>query len=804
MQGPFGLSPTLGGPRWSLGSRAHRLGNRAHVGHFAPTPLRRCVQSSLHRCLPRTFRRLLLLAAAPLHYEQVNSPTLVHLHRQLQRPALFHKTSAMAGRFARLQTLVENDLKALPDRPPTPDEDTGGGILLDDEVPQNPTATEQVQHAPAEPETSSPSAAVESPQQEATEKRFVWLKGAASSYNLGSAPKLSPLPAVKLAPTRLTKGDLTSPEEAFTPIQALAKYPYKFCNQSNSQEIASAFFDGGKFWAREWDLYYVWDIDGTANKPIMLVLESQVEQLLKEINRTLNLQIKITNQQREDGLVGRFPDHPRCLPRYLGRSHCREDYDDMASHAPSEPVITAPEGRTLEDFKRQMEDMWDIQKNKNKAKQEKKRLDRIEKQKVLTQQFKRAQRYLGLRPTAQGVAATTVDPALPAPFPFDRSVVFVCVDVESYEKAHNKITEVGIASLDTRDLIGPPGTDGENWRSKIQARHFRIKEYQHLVNYEFVHGCPDKFEFGTSMVVPLEEAPDCVAACFMPPFCGQIDHMLDKNEKRNLILLGHDTMSDVQYLRTLGFDPLDRLRLPNMLEVQDSAALYRVWRREPQITKLGNILYDFDITGWNLHNAGNDAVYTVQAMLGVCVREATIRASAALESTRQEQQEAKVAKYTEDAKGKATEEAEGWSETEDNGGAPELPVVKEKLKPTPAVNSSGGGHIAELSYRPKPNRGEFRGAQPMYRSRPDGRPQARGAFSSQNSQSARGEYRGRGRGRGGGSSHSQGSDFDSSGRGRGRGRGRGNAHGQPSGGHWADREYYPEHPRISHKLIDLS
>jgi hypothetical protein len=52
----------------------------------------------------------------------------------------------------------------------------------------------------------------------------------------------------------LQRGDLASPRHHFTPIQALAKYPYKYCNKIHMQDIASAFFDQGKFWQREWDL----------------------------------------------------------------------------------------------------------------------------------------------------------------------------------------------------------------------------------------------------------------------------------------------------------------------------------------------------------------------------------------------------------------------------------------------------------------------------------------------------------------------------------------------------------------------
>jgi hypothetical protein len=149
--------------------------------------------------------------------------------------------------------------------------------------------------------------------------------------------------------------------------------------------------------------YYVWDIE--ESKPLVLVGETQFEQLLKEINSTLKLQLRITNQQREEGLVNRLPDHPRCTPRYLGRSHSRDEYDTMidnvpaaSSRLPSEPIRPSLDSRTLEDFKAAMEEMWDLTKNKNKATKEKKKLGRIQKQKTFTDQFKRAQRYLGLRP----------------------------------------------------------------------------------------------------------------------------------------------------------------------------------------------------------------------------------------------------------------------------------------------------------------------------------------------------------------------------------------------------------------------
>ena len=107
---------------------------------------------------------------------------------------------------------------------------------------------------------SSPGHVVSSNGQDANadqERRFVWVQGTESSHNLGTHTNLSALPAnlSKLPPTDLQRSQLAPAcEKYFTPIVALSKYPYKFCDKDWKQTIASAFFDEGKFWAREWDL----------------------------------------------------------------------------------------------------------------------------------------------------------------------------------------------------------------------------------------------------------------------------------------------------------------------------------------------------------------------------------------------------------------------------------------------------------------------------------------------------------------------------------------------------------------------
>ncbi|KAF1844507.1 uncharacterized protein K460DRAFT_404802 [Cucurbitaria berberidis CBS 394.84] len=632
---------------------------------------------------------------------------------------------ASSVRMERLRKLVQADVDALPDRAVSPEADSAsvgdsegtGGVSL--ELEQSKTSPNE-QIPPNNTNSPTKEARAASDAEGNPERKFIWIKDAASSYNPAPMPLLPtglPRAATKPPVNHLQPGDLTSAGHFFTPIQALAKYPYKFCNKDHMQAIASWFFAHGKFWEREWDLYYVWDVKPT--KPVILVRESQVYALLKEINDHLKLALRITNQQREEGLVSCFPDHPRCLPRYLGRSHSREDYDNMVENTPNdmfraagEPSHPPLEGHTLEDFKQQMEELADIQKAKNKATRAKRQLDRHGKQRSMADQFKRTQRYLGLRPgmmdvTAQPPSLGAVDPMSPAPFIFDQSVVFVCVDAESYERAHHKITEIGVATLDTRELIGvAPGIDGANWRNLIRARHFRVNEYRHLVNTDFVTGCPDNFDFGQSTLVNLEDAALHVAACFHPPFGAHHSNGVsdiatlmsntDVNEKRNIIFLGHDTLGDVKYLQQLGYDPM---MVENILEALDTSVMYRVWRREQQPTSLGKILLAFDIPGFHLHNAGNDAAFTVQAMLAICVREAAIRGSTELDNMRSEEKAIRLAAAMDDAKQRVEEEAEGWSdhEAEGDGGAPVPLSANDAPKPAPAqvnsfdLNSRGNG-----------------------------------------------------------------------------------------------------------------
>jgi hypothetical protein len=191
-------------------------------------------------------------------------------------------------------------------------------------------------------------------------------------------------------------------------------------------------------------------------------------------------------------------------------------------------VIENPSQASLIEFKAKIDLVTRLQRGKKMVNKEKQKAERVAKQQSWNKSIKRVQRYLGIRQASLASQTEAIRAGLQnsslqwmdyvaavqdavaklppskdldverlAPYNQEGSVVFVCVDVEAYERNTRQITEIGIATLDTKDIAKlNPGNGGVNWREMIRARHFRIREYRHLENSEFVNGCADKFEFG--------------------------------------------------------------------------------------------------------------------------------------------------------------------------------------------------------------------------------------------------------------------------------------------------------------------
>lgn len=95
---------------------------------------------------------------------------------------------------------------------------------------------------------------------------------------------------------------------------------------------------------------------------------------------------------------------------------------------------------------------------------------------------------------------------------------------------------------------------------------------------------------------------------------------------RDLVVVGHNVEGDLNYLSKVGVD-VGSLRF--MLRV-DSMTLHQTWRKLTNGKGLEAVLSDLCISHKNLHNAGNDAVYSLRAVLGVAaesVREEAVIAA---------------------------------------------------------------------------------------------------------------------------------------------------------------------------------
>lgn len=450
--------------------------------------------------------------------------------------------------------------------------------------------------------------------------------------------------------------------------------------------------------------------------------------MFKEIFNTLSVRQGFPDILRHPGFEIAFQDGPR--PRYLGRltDDCSLTELEEMIPKPCEEEREVVEDRSFPAFRRKMEAAILAGRNRQKNARDKKRRDRVTTKKGWCAQLRRAQCYLGVRPRgtvdkddffnnpnftyeeaqaaqetyerAAGLKLPKIVPTNPATFPFDQSVVFVCVDVEAYEKDHKKITEIGISTLDTLDLKRvPPGEDGVEWMKKIRARHFRILEHAHLNNTEFVIGCADKFvdKFGTSEWISIKEAPQVIASCFRHPFSAPgkycpypedinkvgrhgsgSQYLPPVNEdlpKRKIILVGHEIRADIGYLREVGYDVTN---LPNLLEAIDTADMFRAMKHEHNPRSLGAVLLDLELVGWHLHNAvgtatrtsrlsglkyaqGNDAGYTLEALIGISF--------AALDVVHEptpnvEQLDAAAA----DAQARLIEDVEEWEIADEEGG----------------------------------------------------------------------------------------------------------------------------------------
>ncbi|KAK4165304.1 good for full DBP5 activity protein 2 [Cladorrhinum sp. PSN259] len=423
--------------------------------------------------------------------------------------------------------------------------------------------------------------------------------------------------------TGLAVGEASLETQTFVPWKLVINYCNMFVGKVNGERAAPLFTLEALHHNRIWDLYYLHQPKQLGDHlPVLFVPTGQFEHLLDVVNAKLqiNLTIPPGSNARKFNLLFGTGNGPR--PRFLGRSSSAEQFNSLRENIP-EPKDEDDLNNATQDGRETLLDILQmISKASSKAKQsDKNRYKRTQSHRDWGKAMKRAQRYLGLRENTSERApgGTEVEPQMldlnqPMTIKPEGSVLFVCIDIEAYEFNQELITEVGISVLDTTRLVGvAPGVNGQNWFPLIESRHIRIEENIWAVNRKYVQGCADRFDFGNTEFIKEKEIAKVVEEI--------IDHARFgpaglNPEPRPVVLVFHDSSADIKYLEKCGYNVY---AADNVIDMMDTKDMHQYTLRTNNPGSLEKALGYLGIPCKNLHNAGNDAAYTLRAMLGLAV-----------------------------------------------------------------------------------------------------------------------------------------------------------------------------------------
>ncbi|CAK7202642.1 hypothetical protein SEUCBS139899_005368 [Sporothrix eucalyptigena] len=414
---------------------------------------------------------------------------------------------------------------------------------------------------------------------------------------------------------------------AFCPWRIVENYHTWFVGKQNTVRVEPYFEKNKLLKCQPWDFCYVWHPTESKKSTFVLVVPTnQFQHLLDRLNETLKIQLVIPPGTFGEKFSVIFGQQKTPVPRFLGRAGGTVAFDALVKSIPppnsADEVFNRPgmEDKAAQMYARKVDKLlYEHGKEADKKKKsEKTRAKRLLHRQASGRQIKRVQRYMGIREKDKNSFRAAVPFNIPdtsdetraPPFPQEKDVVFVAMDIESYEFNHSAITEIGFGILDTRDLVGvPPGLNCQNWMDLIRGRHLRIREHASMVNRRHVHGSENNFNFGTSEFIPLKDILRVVKSILQPQQAF--------GETRKVVLVGHDIKSDISLIKNIGFHVTDDM----FLDIVDTQDFYQHLRMKAHQASLKFILTDLEIEHTFLHNGGNDAVYTLQAMVRIALKK---------------------------------------------------------------------------------------------------------------------------------------------------------------------------------------
>ncbi|CAH2350323.1 hypothetical protein CLIB1423_01S07492 [[Candida] railenensis] len=179
---------------------------------------------------------------------------------------------------------------------------------------------------------------------------------------------------------------------------------------------------------------------------------------------------------------------------------------------------------------------------------------------------------------------------------YTRKSPLFCFDVEAWESNNNLVTEVGISIYDPRERE-------LSLLPNIKSYHIIIEEHRNKRNGKFVPDNKHNFVGGTSHVLSEVEAQK---------FINKMIHKYFLDDPQlGSAFVGHHIGGDIKWLKTIG------VQFPDECPIIDTYRIFQLSHGKYG-GGLRSILRLAEIPHAYLHNAANDAYYTLLAALAWC------------------------------------------------------------------------------------------------------------------------------------------------------------------------------------------
>ncbi|CDO92711.1 unnamed protein product [Kluyveromyces dobzhanskii CBS 2104] len=186
-----------------------------------------------------------------------------------------------------------------------------------------------------------------------------------------------------------------------------------------------------------------------------------------------------------------------------------------------------------------------------------------------------------------------------------RNTICMSIDIEAWEKNPSIVTEIGIAIWDPRIDEGRYSISGPTFEN----HHILIDQSLPLRNTQFMPDHKYQYLLGRTKIMDIKHCQIFIQNLIDNYMVTNIDQSKPTGYQRAFV--GHGFSGDLKWLKTL------QLRIPDDVPIFDTMKLFQSVYGSTG-SGLGKALRLLQIPHSYLHNAGNDAYYTLRLLLHMC------------------------------------------------------------------------------------------------------------------------------------------------------------------------------------------